>query len=273
MRTALVVCILAAATTAGAGAQQPPVQELIARAVSYVEAYEQQLSGLVAQEDYVQLIVGAGRTRHLQSDFLLVRTTTQEPWRPFRDVYSVDGRSVRDRQERLERLFSAGNTLEARRLHEESARYNLGDVQRNINVPILALQFLKRFNVDHFEFSLDRLDRLDGAPAWRVDFRERDRPTLIKSGERDLPADGSFWIRERDGAVLKTRVHVPILLQDGSRSGDAEIQSIYCRPSTMDVLVPCAMAESYRTRKEEIRGRATYSNIRRFATATAIEIK
>ena len=272
MRTALVVCILAAATTAGAGAQQPPVQELIARAVSYVEAYEQQLSGLVAEEDYVQLIVG-GRTRHLKSDFLLVRTTTLEPWRPFRDVYSVDGRSIRDRQERLERLFTAGNTLEARRLYEESSRYNLGDVQRNINVPVLALLFLRRLNVERFQFSLDHLDQVDGTPAWRVDFRERDRPTLIKSGERDLPADGSLWIRERDGAVLKTRLHVPLLRQDGSPSGDAEIQSRYCQPSTIDVLVPCAMAESYRTRKEEIRGRATYSNIRRFATATAIEIK
>ena len=274
MKIPFIVCALAAAAAATAAqTPQPSLEDLLARAVAYVDAYEQQLSGLVAQEDYVQLIVGAGRTHHLQSDFLLVRTSTQEPWRPFRDVFSVDGRPVRDRQQRLERLFMAGDTLEARRLHDESARYNLGDVQRNINVPVLALLFLRRSNVDHFQFTADHLDRVDGAPAWRVDFRERQHPTLITSGDRDLPAAGSIWIRESDGAVLKTRLEVSILNADGSVSGGAEIQATYCRTGAIELLVPCSMEELYRTRKQEIRGRAAYSNIRQFSTTTAVTIK
>ena len=41
----------------------------------------------------------------MRSDLLLVRVPGRDGWLPFRDVYEVDGRAVRDRSERLKKLF------------------------------------------------------------------------------------------------------------------------------------------------------------------------
>ena len=42
---------------------------------------------------------------------------------------------------RLEKLLSGGR--EARRLRDEAARYNIGEIERNVNVPTLALSYLE----------------------------------------------------------------------------------------------------------------------------------
>jgi hypothetical protein len=61
---------------------------------------------------------------------------------PFRDVFERDGKQVRDRQERLAALFLKGSSRsafeQARAIMDEGARYNIGNVARNINMPTLA---------------------------------------------------------------------------------------------------------------------------------------
>ena len=64
----------------------------------------------------------------------------------FRDVFEVDGKPVRDREDRLQKLFLAPSPdayAQLVRIKEESARYNIGSVDRNINLPLFALQFLR----------------------------------------------------------------------------------------------------------------------------------
>ena len=83
--------------------------------------------------------------RVLRSEFVLVGTTDRAEWVGFRDVFVVDGRRVHDRQDRLRQLFLQRNprVLErARVIADESARYNLGEIHRNFNVPTAALFFL-----------------------------------------------------------------------------------------------------------------------------------
>ena len=81
----------------------------------------------------------------LVSDFLLVQVPG-EGWLPFRDVFERDGKKVRDREERLAKLFLKGGSRtpfdQARAIMNESARYNIGNVERNINMPTLVLPFL-----------------------------------------------------------------------------------------------------------------------------------
>jgi len=262
------------AWTLGAQAK-PGAEDVVAKASAYVQRYETQLGGVVAEEDYIQEVAsirGQIQKRRLTSDFLLVRFSENDPWTPFRDVIAVDGKPVQDRQDRLERLFLARDAATARsdlrRIADESARYNLGPVYRTINVPFLALTFLRPENISRFHAQAPRSETLDGVAVWRIDYSERARPTLIRGREGEyVPARGAFWIRQEDGAVLQTRVRAEV-----DRVG-ADILVKYCQPAGLSMLVPCTMREKYDAGAQQINATATYSNIRQFTVTTNETIK
>src|SRR5215510_7370665 len=143
-------CLVIAVLGVRSGAQsRPTLQDVLARAAAYVERYEQALSGVVAEEQYVQDIVTTDtaddvRHRTLRSDVLLIRPRGADRYFQFRDVFEVDGEAVRDRSDRLERLFlqSSGGFDAGLAITRESARYNIGRIDRTINVPFMAMLFL-----------------------------------------------------------------------------------------------------------------------------------
>jgi hypothetical protein len=194
-------------------AAEEPVDVVIGRAAKYVEGYQRDFAMVVSEERYTQeaRYPPAGRGSDLvertvlRSDFLLVRDDVSG-WVPFRDVFERDGMPVRDRDERLSRLFlndSLGALEQARRIADESARYNVGNLDRNINLPTLALLFLTTAHRERFRFTDDRRD---GA-ARVVAFREVGRPTYVATtGGRDLPVSGRFWIG-RDRRSLGARAY------------------------------------------------------------------
>ena len=105
-------------------AQEPALDAVLGRAGAYVEEFQRQLSGVVAEEEYVQDVrypLGTGtrynpllaRHRELKSDLLLVKPVGADRWIQFRDVFEVDGKSTRDRSERLVRLFLAPSSSSA----------------------------------------------------------------------------------------------------------------------------------------------------------------
>ena len=64
----------------------------------------------------------------------------------FRDVFQVDGRAIRDHEDRLMKLVTqpaSDSIAQAKRMADESARFNLGSIVRTINMPTLALMFLR----------------------------------------------------------------------------------------------------------------------------------
>ena len=126
-------------------AQDATLDDVLGRASDYIVDYQQRLSGVVSEETYLQVFERRPGTvaqrRELKSDVLLVRPPGASRYVQFRDVFEVDGRPVRDREERLTRLFldpSAGAT-QMNRIIEESARYNIGNIERTMNVPTLPL--------------------------------------------------------------------------------------------------------------------------------------
>src|SRR5579862_1063078 len=158
------VCLAGAALIAASGtahADGPSLKTVLERAGVYVAEFQRQLSGIVAEERYVQEVkppaAAAARDadrRDLRSDFLLVRAADGQ-YVGFRDVFEVDGRAIRDRRERLSALFlapSASARAQITGILSESARYNIGDVERNVNAPTLALMFLLSNNRDRFKF-------------------------------------------------------------------------------------------------------------------------
>jgi hypothetical protein len=253
-----VALALAAVAAAGPGqAQETTLREVLARAAIYVEDFRQQLSGIVAEETYVQEEIPGGE-RMTRSDLLLVRSAIFPRWLQYRDTFEVDGQPVRDRGDRLTALFLDADgdaRQQAQTIARESTRYNLGDVIRTINVPLMPLVILERDVQPRFRFSrgADREaprvaddDEAAGhfrirTEVWVVRFEERERPTIIRDGinRRDVPATGRFWIEPATGRVLMSemRAEHPRIR--------AEVTVSYQSEPLFDLLVPAAMHERY----------------------------
>jgi hypothetical protein len=294
-------------------AQQPSMRTALERAGVYVSGFNRQIGGIVSEEHYLQDVFSSGdftaaitgnipgrdttrganpRThRELRSDLLLIHPPTSERWVQFRDVFEVDGAVIRGRNDRLSDLFlnpSAKANDQARRISEESARYNIGNLERTINVPLMPLLFLESDMQQRFEFN-KVLDAAQGASdkpaiprdvpnvpafalasdAWEIQYRETTSPTLIHTtGDRDMPAHGRFWIDPLTGRVLMTE----LLLDDPFVHGAIHVS--YKMDSGLGFLVPGEMREQYVIRGNgvHIYGTATYSKFRRFEVNTDEQI-
>jgi hypothetical protein len=259
-------------------------ESLLDRASRYVESFQRNFGSVVAEERYEQTLRrvlgsnttsvprgGGGPTQTvLVSDFLLVQVPG-EGWLPFRDVFERDGKQVRDRQERLSALFLKGSSRsafdQARAIMDEGARYNIGNVARNINVPTLPLPFLTELHRRRFSFKAGKRD--DNEPGAVIEFRETGRPTFISTtGGRDLPVSGRFWVDERDGMVLRTELHAV------DTGVEAHIVVTYEADEGTGLRVPVRMEERFRRARDpmEVRGVATYSRFRRFQVNTSEEL-
>lgn len=277
------------------------LQTLVAKLGAYVDRFEREFSSAVAEERYVQLYRpwrgyptfpsdeialewhDGGRDyprsgpimdrRQLLSDVLLVQT--QRGWIGYRDVAVVDGRPVRDRAERVSKLFlspSATRAGQLRRVAEESARFNLGRLRRTLNIPTLPLYFLHRRHHARYAFDHGGRDTIDGRRAAVVQFEERTRPTLVgTSAGEDVPLSGRVWIDQATGEVLQTETTYK---PDGRRAG---LLTRYRPEPAFGVLVPDLMWEWYdggvmrfgsSAGVTLIECLARYTNYRRFTVAT-----
>jgi len=282
------------ATSAVAG--HDDLAAVLARAGEYVVSFERQLAWIVAEENYEQvtyaplLFSRAGGAfqresirRRTRSDLLLVRPEGHSTWIQFRDVFEVDGRPVRDRSDRLEKLFlSPPRSMpeQVRRIVEESVRYNIGSVIRTINIPILPLLVLDPENQPQFQFDGDhaRPERAADSPSapadmpnsprfrvssevWVVRYQEVKPQTLIRTEDgRDLPSRGRLWIEPSTGRILMGE------LLTGNAEIDARIEVSYQSEPLLGLLVPIEMREKYRSRRDAstIEATATYKNFRQF---------
>jgi len=263
-------------TTAAQSPPRPDLPTVVDRAAAYASRFQQQFGTVVSEERYEQAsrpALGSSRGAAapigtvLRSDFLLVQTDPGV-WLPFRDVFERDGQPVRDRQDRLAKLFLSGTTSDAiaraRDLANESSRYNIGNGTRTINVPTLPLLFLAADIRAGVVFSDGKRDPAVAARV--IDFKEVGRPSLIKTtGDRDLPATGRLWVDEETGTLLRGRVHVQ------NTSLESEVDVTFARDDALGLWVPARMDERFRRGQDavEIRGSATYTNFRRFQVTTS----
>ena len=282
--------VLAAAWSTALVAQGVPSGDLIARAAEYVTNYESAFSLLVAEEHYVQEIrrpvnpgsnlsrsnPGGGitggdvvRRQVLRSDYLLVQLGGGGAgWMPFRDVFEVNGSAVRDREDRLAKLFLSAEGArfdQADRIMAESTRHNIGSVTRTINIPTLAMMFLHSRVRERFTFSVHGEEVVANTKGVRINYRESTRPTIMKTSRgRDLPLDGALWIDPKTGAVIKT------MLNAGDPALRVTIDVVFRNDPDLDIWVPAQMDEFYKEQNSanEIFATATYSKFRKFLVST-----
>lgn len=263
-------------------AQEPTLEAVLGRAGTYVVEFQRQLSGVVAEEEYVQDVrypLGSGvrynpllaRHRELKSDLLLVKPVGGDRWIQFRDVFDVDGKTVQDRSERLMRLFldpSASSASQVQRIADESSRYNIGNLYRTINVPVLALVILDPVNQPRFRFkrSDHREPLLEHSQAkvadlWVIEYQEVQKQTMIRTTNgRDLAARGRFWIEAATGQVVASE----LVAEDVTIKGIVDVD--YRIEPTLGLRVPVEMRERYEIRRDGSRvdGTAAYSRFRQF---------
>ncbi len=283
MRAFVTLVALAVAVSAVPG-QEPPIVAVLARAADYVAAYKQRLSGIVAEEHYRQQVIATSRPgrasnrqfRELRSDLLLVKPGDNESWLQFRDVFEVDRKPIRDRDQRLYKLFVDAKTdprHQAETIQAESSRFNIGPLQRTINVPILALLFLEREHQSRLQYARAEAgnvkrfaDLANEHDIWMLEFREIADDTMVRGeGGRDVPSHGRVWLDSVTGRILRTE-HI---------SEDTAVRAVidvtYRSEKGLDLLVPVEMRENYLIRRSELRinGRATYSHFRQFTVTTS----
>jgi hypothetical protein len=278
----ILAAALAALAVSPVFAQTPEIDAVLDKAGDYVAAYEKNFVGVVAEETYRQQVQGGrgrtdargfpveaqGQRRDLKSDLLLVRAPAGDRWIQFRDVFEVDGKPVRDRAERLAKLFlqpSASTQQQVDDIAAASARYNIGGVNRNVNLPVLALTVLEPQNRAWFSFKGGR----KSGGTFELEYQEERGGTLIRtSGDHSMPSRGHFTIDLSSGSVLAS----DLIAETGSLH--ARIEVTYALDPGMNVLVPREMREKYVLADgSTIEGKATYAKFRRYQVTVDTAIK
>lgn len=268
----IVVAFTLVLLTVPVAAQTVRLRDVVARLDGYLQRYEEQLANVVAEEAYRQWVEDGPATRRsttsrmLRSDFALTLTSEPRRWVGYRDTFEVDGAAVRDRDERLQRLLSSGAVGQAARIAQQNARFNLGEslLERNINIPTFALEMMNPRLRDRFRVRQTGADAVDGRQRWFIEFRERQRPTIVRTPERrDQPSRVVALVDIQTGEVLQT-----VLTWERV---NGSIAVYYGHVPDIPVPVPIRMAEQFVTQSgARVGGEATYTNFRQFQTSARI---
>jgi hypothetical protein len=261
--------------SSGATALADPV---LRRATAYIDRFERTFTSVTWHERYEQELrlprrfgsSGASTTavrarRLLESELFFAWLPADATWITVRDVVSLDGRARPDSERRLPSLAARASVSlpELRDLARQNGRFNLGTIVRTFNEPTLALLFLDARHVGGVRFTRAGRQSTAGRTVITYQFEERGRPTLIRSGERDVPVRGTLDIDEATGAVWSSRIE----LSDPAGDLNGNMSVDYQPHVAFDVLVPREMRESYASSTERVDAFAVYSDFRRFQTS------
>lgn len=295
IRRSVFSLFLLLSTLAAPAASGQTLDEVVARVVDYVGRYHRDFAGVTATEAYVQqersprsmrmprilpvprrdletvapIEIVSRRTR-LESYILLVPVTgsSEEIWTGFRDVFEVDGKPVRNREERLKALFlNPERRPDLRRIADESARYNIGGIGRNFNMPLLGLGFAHPEMKDRFRFRKAVEERRGDRTLWVLLVDEQRRPTIIRTPRNDdVPVRARFWVDPKTGEVIETE----LVVQEPRSAARATITVIFTPDEQLQMLAPTRMEEVYDGLRGQkyVWGLATYSDFRRFSVQT-----
>ena len=178
---------------------------------------------------------------------------------------------------RLHDLLAGRSTNAAadlRALLAVSARYNLGEAERNFNFPTFPLIYLRPANRSRSKWTVASLD----ATHVTVRFDERHHPTLVRSQQSaDVPARGSCRLERNTFVLEQCTVTVT---EERPRGFDRALTYAmvvdFAEDARLAVRVPIEMRDDVVIRfrrsgtEQRVVGVATYRNYRRFETSGRI---
>lgn len=191
-------------------AQKPAAPDVLKAAGDYLLQYAQKLSTIAAEEEYIQREPAvSAAARRLQADIVLVGFDDGMV-STFRDVFAVDGRPRRERDDRLLKLFQSPTEAaqeQARAWGEEGAGSYISPNLRTMDLPTLALEFLRQVNQEQSEFSLDGVRNQDGASVATLKFKARPGGRVLPTPE-GATTTGRAWVEVGTGTVRQTELLV-----------------------------------------------------------------
>src|SRR5437867_6143973 len=262
----------------------PELLGVLQRATDYVTQYEADLGNLIGSEQYIQNAVWLGSTgrggpmvtkrlqRRVSSDFLIIQVGPE--WTALRKANRVDGSKIKEPEPAFDDAFD--DSAEANHKHllamkAESTRYNIGDIIREINLPTVALQVLRKSEVSRFAFERVGSSKIEGSQTWAIRFREQALPTLVVGGNREpLYSSGTLWIEPETGRVLRTEFTVENPFAPSRVK--ARVVVTYAAAKNIKLLVPTLMNEQYDSDFNTVYCQAFYSNFRPFEVDVKFEI-
>ena len=256
------------------------VGALLLKAGTYVVGYEPAFRNVAAEERYEQKTSlvsndprggrqpgdGPQPNERMRSEVVFTMLPGAVPGPSCVTSWELDGRVLREAG-RLEPLFrrspSAG-LREAEAIARESERLMLGPTTRTLNVPTMALAYLHPDNQDAFRFRRKGRAQVGGQETVEIAFEEVARPTLNQDGAgADVPLRGRFWVRESDGAVVRSRTELAFAAAGatqgsmgdtvGAPQGRVAVTTEYGKDPGLGLLAPLEMVETLEWRTEQAR--------------------
>jgi hypothetical protein len=262
----LTCAAVACAALAPVRAQEPSRDLLLQRTAAYVQRFVDDITNVVAEEEFRQeLRISAPKRRTLRSDFLLVRYPGEEKlYLTFRDVMEVDGRPVRDQQDRIAKLFLDPFKDAVRRAGEiqrDGLRYSVPNGR--LADPLAVMAYLQAAYHSTFQFSVGRR-----APQWGAEVRELQLTQIVEPGSRQIPIQATAWISEASGRVVRTEM----------RAGRGPLSKVTTTTFGVDralqIDVPMEMRDWYPFgQNDDFQGIAVYRNFRRFQVRAEQELQ
>jgi hypothetical protein len=310
MKAALaLIGVLAAAAAAPAADEPPALADLLAQVGKYVRGFQHDFATVLSDETYAQRetyserISGKHKSsraeRTMRSEMLFLWLPEEREWLAVRNVLAVDRTPVPDSRVRLDQWLAnsaPGGVDRLRNVRDESTRFNIGRLRRNLSDPTLALKVVDPVYQPRFEFTLAGREQINGITVARLTFVERDQtPTLISVDGHSVATRGAIWVTA-SGIVMRTRLE----LIDPKTLIDVVMSVVYGRDAKLGGWLPSRMDEEYSQRVDDpaaaqllkqatadglVNGRklvvvtgfnetitcaATYSNYRRFETSARI---
>jgi hypothetical protein len=302
------LALIGVLTAAPAAAEPPALADLLAQVGKYVRGFQHDFGTVIGDETYVQReryaerVGGKDRVstaeRTMQSEMLFLWMPQERDWLAVRNVLTVDRKPVPDSRARLDQWLAAstpGAMGRLRNLRDESARFNIGRLIRNLSDPTLALKVVDPAYQPRFTFALAGSESINGIAVFKLTFAETPQtPTMVSVDGHGVTMNGVLWVTQ-SGIVMRTRLE----LDDPKTHVDVAMTVAYARDAKLGGWLPAHMDELYTQRendpgaeqllKEATGGRingqklqvrtsfdeaitcaASYSNYRRFETSGRI---
>jgi hypothetical protein len=238
------VLVLPGFAVAGITAQKgPALADVLQSAADYLVQYSERLAVISAEESYTQYETSSGKMstpRRLTADYVLVGLGGGG-LAGFRDVFGIDNKALRPREERLVGILQKRSTAtldQARQLSEESVRQYISGNLHALDQPTTALEFLRKENQDRSTFKLEGVKTTNGSAVATLRFTEKNGQRLIPSAE-DAGALGRFWIDVATGAVRQTELSM------NSKTMNVRTSVKYVDEPTLRLWLPLEMSQVF----------------------------
>ena len=127
---------------------------------------------------------------------------------------------------------------------------------------LLALALVQAAYQPRFRYTAMGLARGMGAGVRVVEFREYQRPTVLRAGIGDLLTSGLVWMDEQSGRVVKTELDIH------TQPRASRVVTTFTIDPVLGIDVPSEMEGRYFGQGEETITRARYSGFRKFSVQT-----